>query len=199
MGRTAKQAVFFMLTFWAQGAFAATVLQLGMQDLLERSVFIFEGRVQEMLMRPNGMGVAHTYIKFQVLDVLKGNPHVETPLVLSFLGGRLGGAVLQVVGQSRIEPGEHGVYFVESLDKPQVNPFVGEDQGRFVIKDGKVYTAQGLRVGDIKRVSAPAVVMASRLVATGVETNEGGGAMPLGAFKEKIRGFLQEMPSGTHQ
>ena len=32
------------------------------------------------------------------------------------------------------QQGEHGIYFVESLERPQVNPLYGWSQGHFIVK-----------------------------------------------------------------
>ena len=73
----------------------------------------------------------HTYVTFRVVDVIKGT-HNRPEIILRFLGGTVVEISLDVSESTLPEFGQKGVYFVESLDRFQVNPLYGMDQGHSV-------------------------------------------------------------------
>ena len=112
---------------------ASTVLEMSFQDVLAHAELAFEGRVSAVESRREDDGMIHTFVRFEVLDVLKGdNPGAV--LELRFLGGTVGTQRLDVTDMTMPELGETGLYFVESLSTPQVNPLVGWSQGHFLIE-----------------------------------------------------------------
>ena len=78
-----------------------------------------------------------------MLDVIKGSNQIDT-LELKFAGGTLNGETVRINGLSIPQPGEQGIYFVESTSNKLINPLVGWSQGHFVIKESEgqrmVYT-----------------------------------------------------------
>jgi len=114
--------------------------------MLSACELIFEGRVVGFSTERIRSGL-RTWVEFEVIDVIKGPPTGPT-LSLAFSGGTLDGWVDRIVGLRLPEPGERGIYFVESLQRFQVNPLFGWDQGRLrivVAGDGRerVVSANG--------------------------------------------------------
>jgi hypothetical protein len=119
---------------WSASAMGATVVQVGTLDLVERSELIFHGTAQSHLVTRSGNSdTIVTRVVFRVQDVLKGPPRGET-VELDFLGGTIGGTTLSVADLTIPPVGEEGVYFVEQLDHPQVNPLYGWWQGQFLVR-----------------------------------------------------------------
>lgn len=124
---------FLLVSACALQTHASTVLEMSFQDVLAHAELVFEGRVSAVESRREDDGMIHTFVRFEVLDVLKG----DTPgavLELRFLGGTVGTQRLDVTDMTMPELGESGLYFVESLTTPQVNPLVGWAQGHFLIE-----------------------------------------------------------------
>ena len=118
--------------FFCASSMSAPVEQVTFKKLASSSGFIFEGKVVDVQSRwKDDRSVIHTYVTFRVDDVVKGN--VRKALVLRFLGGKVGEIALEVSDSTLPKLGEEGIYFVEQLDEPQINPFYGADQGHFLI------------------------------------------------------------------
>jgi hypothetical protein len=118
---------------------ASSVRALSVAEMLSRAQLVFEGRVLERrtVEGADFQGV-HTCVRFEVLDVVKGAP-VQGPLELCFAGGRSKqGITRHVAGLSMPGAGEHGIYFVDSLGEPRLNPILGWDQGHFLVAPGPV-------------------------------------------------------------
>jgi len=113
-------------------AAGSSVLQVHLSEMLSRCELIFEGRVVGHSVEDFGSGL-RTWVEFEVLDVVKG-PDPGRTLSLAFLGGELDGVVSEVAGLRLPDPGERGIYFVESLTRLQVHPLYGWDQGRLRIE-----------------------------------------------------------------
>jgi len=107
------------------------------------SEFIFEGRVMDEHTELDSNGTIHTYVTFEVNDVLKGTFGGRT-LVLRYLGGTVGDVTLRISDLVPPETGERGIYFVESLTRQQVHHLYGWDQGHFLVVASK--TDQSERV-----------------------------------------------------
>lgn len=155
-------------------AYASTVLEVGVADMLEHCELIFEGEVAEVWSEASPRGI-HTWVRFEVRDVLLG-PQVGPSLMLSFLGGRVEGRIEKVMGLRIPERGEHGFYFVESLRRFQVNPLYGWDQGRLrIVPDQagrpRVVTADGWPVVGIDRASVEGRRRLSSRVARGIRAD----------------------------
>ena len=125
-------------------AWSAAVLQLDMDRLLLDSEFVFEGEVSASRAEWSPVqGAILTKVTFQIDDVIKGDYSAST-VELSFNGGTIGQLTLQVAGMIYPQPGDRGIYFVESLSRQQVNPLLGWSQGHFRIRpDRTVSTEQG--------------------------------------------------------
>ena len=118
---------------FASAAHGTSVRAVDMAEMLEQSALVFEGRVISLQARQDsGTGIIHTYVIFEVLDVLKGE-YSNNTIELSFSGGTVGGATLAVGDMQMPAKGEKGVYFVESLQRRQVHPLYGWSQGHFVV------------------------------------------------------------------
>lgn len=176
---------------------SATVASVGTADLVEGCDFIFHGTpVERWVSAGTQPGSIFTNVKFAVSEVLKGDKTRKT-VVLSYLGGTLDGLTLSIEGLRVPGVGEEGIYFVERLERSQINPLLGWDQGLFhVVADAQgrktVFTHDLRPVGGINREkasrggistgSAPGVVIAAR------ESD----ALSLEAFKARIRGLVEQ-------
>ena len=112
---------------------AASVLEVSMDEMLRQSQFVFEGTVTAIEARENSRKRIHTYVTFEIKDIIKGE-YQSNIITLRFLGGTVGD-VTMAVGDMRLpQEGEHGIYFVESLERLQVNPLYGWSQGHFIVE-----------------------------------------------------------------
>ena len=197
----------FVGTFAPAGsAGAATVEQLHLSEMLSRCELIFEGRVvghstEEI---PSGL---RTWVEFEVVEIVKG-PRVGRTFSLAFLGGQLDGWVDEIVGLRVPEVGERGIYFVESLQRLQVNPLLGWDQGRLRILTGadgreRVVSARGRPVVGLRAQRSGGkrhAIGTGSGPAEGVEVDEGA---PLARALTKdvvkaalVRALLASPPAG---
>lgn len=133
---------------------AASVLEVTLNEMLRESQFVFEGRVIAVESRANERKRIHTYVTFEILDVIKGDYRSNT-ITLRFLGGTVGDLTLAVSDMQLPRQEEQGIYFVESLERTQVHPLYGWSQGHFiVIRDAsgiaRVMTNRGLPVAGVK-------------------------------------------------
>ena len=172
---------------------SASVRLVGFDELVRSSALVFHGRVLATRSRwlPAAVGIV-TDVEFAVLETYAGD--APGRLVLSFAGGELDGVGLRVHGLTMPSPGEEGVFFVERLDRPQVNPLYGWDQGHYRIRrdvDGvpRVFSTRGrplLRAGS---APSPADVRLSTGLPAGVEAGDDAdhAGMPLAEFREAIR------------
>lgn len=173
---------------------ATTVLSVGTAELTVNSGFIFHGTVTERWVAAGPKeGSIYTYLRFSVADVLKGA--AGESVVLRFLGGTLNGRTLRVEGMKLPAVGEEGVFFVERLDRHQVYPFFGWDQGRFLVRTD----AQGQKAvftHDLRPVGRLELARAS----TGISTGQAAGveiaatdsdAMQLDAFMTRVRDLVE--------
>lgn len=190
-------------------AAASSLRAIRVEELLQEAELVFEGRVLGLEVEDTGPRRIRTCARFEVIDVLKAPASgVPSPLRLCFAGGQGRSGMRRVEGVVIPQPGEHGVYFVESLTEPLVNPLLGWDQGRFRIvtdpddPEGRVTSADGREVigVDDGRGEPPGL---SRGVAQGVRVSDepsvGGAAERRGAarralspalFKQRLRTLL---------
>lgn len=158
-------------------ASASSVMRVDMAEMNGGAQLVFEGRVVGTRVEHQpGTRAIHTWVRFEVLDVIKGQ-YDQPALELSFLGGTAGQYTVKVSDMQIPKMGEHGIYFVEDLDKPMVNPLYGWAQGHFLIKyDRKqqqqiITTLKGEPVFDIKGGAvSPHTREISRGIARGVFT-----------------------------
>jgi hypothetical protein len=152
--------IFRFAAFWVVSllmpllyANATSVSDVSIDEMVQKSQFVFEGRVIAAEARSTQARI-HTYITFEIIDVLKGEYNGNI-IILRFLGGTVGDVTLAVSDMQLPQKGEHGIYFVESLERIQINPLFGWSQGHFIVyQDGagieRVMTNKGLPVIGVK-------------------------------------------------
>jgi hypothetical protein len=112
---------------------AASVRQVSMDEMLQQCQFVFEGKVLSLEAEENSQKSIHTYVTFEIQDIIKGEYSSDT-ITLSFLGGTVGDVTMGVSDIKVPQVGERGIYFVESLERSQVHPFYGWSQGHFLVQ-----------------------------------------------------------------
>lgn len=191
-------ALLALSSAWSGAAAAASVVRVGTADLVSQSALIFHGTVaSQSVGRSPANGDIVTRVVFNVHDTLKGRPPGDT-LELEFLGGTIDGETLSISDLAVPVAGEEGIFFVEQLDQPQVNPLYGWWQGEFVVRHDatgrKVVHTHGLEpvYGWEPRAASkePAVSVGA---ADGVVTSPATPSAPvlsLDDFKVRVRGML---------
>lgn len=111
---------------------ATTLVPLDAAQIMARAELIFEGRVIHVEALDTGPRTIHSVVRFEVLRVLKGD-YAASSLELRYLGGEVGNRRLDVQSMQIPDVGEHGIYFVESLDAGLVHPLVGWSQGQIIL------------------------------------------------------------------
>jgi hypothetical protein len=132
---------------------ATSIREVSIDEMLQQSQFVFEGTVTAIESRENSQKRIHTYVTFEVKDVIKG-VYDSNIITLSFLGGTVGDRTMAVSDMQFPQKGEHGIYFVESLERAQVNPLYGWSQGHFIVERD---VAGSERMMTNKRLSITAV------------------------------------------
>jgi hypothetical protein len=112
---------------------ATSVREVSMDEMLQQSQFVFEGTATAVQAKENSQKRIHTYVTFEIKDIIKGEYHSNF-ITLRFLGGTVGDVTMTVSDMRLPQQGEHGVYFVESLERLQVNPLYGWSQGHFIVE-----------------------------------------------------------------
>ncbi len=112
---------------------ATSVREVSLNEMLQKSQLVFEGTVTAIEARENHQKRIHTYVTFAIKDIIKGEYH-SSVITLRFLGGKIGDVTLAVGDMQVPQQGEHGIYFVESLEKFQTNPLYGWSQGHFIVE-----------------------------------------------------------------
>lgn len=112
---------------------ASSVREVSLNEMLQQSQFVFEGTVTAIEARKNSQKRIHTYVTFEIKDIIKGK-YDSNIITLSFLGGTVGDVTMTVSDMRLPQEGEHGIYFVESLERLQVNPLYGWSQGHFIVE-----------------------------------------------------------------
>jgi len=129
-----------LLLICISNGYASSVREVSMDEMLQQSQLVFEGTVTAVKGRENSQKRIHTYVTFEVKDTIKGDYPGDT-LTLRFLGGTVGDVTMKVSDMRLPQEGEHGIYFVESLERFQVNPLYGWSQGHFIVE----YDDTGIR------------------------------------------------------
>ena len=70
---------------------------------------------------------------FEINEVIKGE-YTGGTITLSFYGGTFGDVTIAVSDMQIPKIGEHGIYFVESMERLQVHPLSGWSQGHFIME-----------------------------------------------------------------
>ena len=125
--------VFLLLSLYATTAHASSVLEVTVEEMFRQSRLVFEGKVTEAQVRENSQGRIHTYVTFEIEDIIKGGYHGDS-ITLSFLGGTTGRQSISVPGMQLPAVNDRGIYFVEAPGRRQVHPFYGWSQGHLVIE-----------------------------------------------------------------
>lgn len=157
---TALSAFAVVVTLQATVLHATTLVQLDFDDVVATSELIFEGRVVSTEARSTGPRTIHTYVQFQIIDIIKGQYTGDT-IELRYLGGEVDGRRLEVTELQVPTLGETGFYFVESIHTQQIHPLVGWSQGHYLIQrdasgEARVLTANRQPIADVTALSAPA-------------------------------------------
>ena len=111
----------------------SSVLEVSLNEMLQQSQFVFEGTVTAIEARENIQKRIHTYVTFEIKEIIKGK-YLSNIITLSFLGGTIGDVTMAVSDMRLPQIGEHGIYFVESLERLQVHPLYGWSQGHFIVE-----------------------------------------------------------------
>ena len=135
-----------------------------------------------------------------MVDVVKGT-YNQPEITLRFLGGTVGEIGLNVSDSTLPELGEAGIYFVESLERFQVNPLYGMDQGHFLILESagqRIMVTRNRRVitGLLSDDQPPADGL-SNGIAGGLSIDEAGGSpgsVTVFQFKQVIRQYASQLP-----
>ncbi|MFA6497842.1 MAG: hypothetical protein WC256_09435 [Desulfurivibrionaceae bacterium] len=112
---------------------AASVREVSMDEMLQQCQFVFEGKVVALNAKKNSRNRIHTYVTFKIQEVIKGE-YPSNTITLSFLGGTVGDVTMAVSDMKFPQVGEHGIYFVESLERSQVHPLYGWSQGHYIVE-----------------------------------------------------------------
>lgn len=184
---------------------AATVRQVSLKQAVDKSELIFEGRAVAEANDDSGK-LPHTCFVFSVTEVITGT-YAKEHIRLCFVGGVKDGYRLAVPDMIYPKLGERGVFFVESLSRPQLNPLFGWAQGHYLIKnDGvnpaTVATAAGLSIYGVDGASGSQGPITGKGQALGVHLSRSaaatGGtkapALSLEAFKTALRQMAGQPP-----
>ncbi len=191
--------LFWVCFLLATSVDATAIRQVSMDEMLQNSELVFEGVVTDKQVLATEQGHPYTEVSFRIIDVIKGEwPQGE--IRLSFLGGETAGKKLKVQDMEYPRLGEHGIYFVETLQKRLINPLYGWSQGRFVVLPDdmghrRIHTADGRPVTDLRFHQTDSEALLSRGTAKGVDVTGqelGREAMQLDGFKDRLRRQLQE-------
>jgi len=128
---------YVILLFLPVLACASSIERVDMAELTGNARLVFEGRViAKRIEHTPGSRAIHTWVTFEILDLIKGQ-YDQPSIELSFLGGTAGDLSVTVSDMQIPAMGEHGIYFVEDISKPLVNPLYGWDQGHFLVQFDK--------------------------------------------------------------
>ena len=141
----------------ASSAYAVSVVEVSLEEMLQNSALVFEGQVTRVQVRENSRRDIHTRVTFEIIDVIKGEV-TGKKLTLDFLGGALAGRKISVSDMQMPALNERGIYFVESLQRNQVHPLYGWSQGHLRLEQGpagteRVFTRSGRPVRGIEHTN----------------------------------------------
>ena len=160
-------------------AFSANIGAEAIRDML--AAIDLESTAEQLREDLRGLW-ADDFQKLQVVPML-----VITPL--TFLGGEADGMRMDVSGLRVPNPGERGVYFLESTMNQQASPIIGWNQGQFLIQQSgsqaQIYTASGRPVVGFQRVEANVQAL-NENEASGLQMHSGP-AMSVTNFKAHVR------------
>lgn len=181
---------------------ASTVLQMDFGEVVQGAELVFEGRVTALQAQRISDGSIHTFVTFQISEIIKGEFAGDT-IELRFLGGQVGTRGLQVSDMRMPEMDETGIYFVETLREFQVNPLVGWAQGHFLIEDmgndiSVVTTADHVPVVSVEGADLASMTLSeaefSKGVAKGVSVRRGiASNATRGLSKDQFKASVREI------
>jgi len=124
--------------YFSQSSLASSILEVDFHQAVNKAESVFEGEVVATSSEMSADGNIHTFVDFLVLDVLSGDLNIGESITLRFTGGTVDGLTLNM-GSSIPGIGEHGVYFIESINTQLINPLYGWSQGHYRIQaDGYI-------------------------------------------------------------
>jgi hypothetical protein len=194
-------ALLILVNLQSATSFASVVVQTTIKEMMDASELVFEGQVLDVVSKFDLDGSQiHTYVTFQISDLIKGN-YSQPKIELSFLGGSVGGLTMEISDMHLPVLGEKGIYFVETLQRRQVHPFYGWDQGHFVIKtDGggiqRVRTRNQFKVIGIGSAGPRRIQISKDGIARGVVISEDPKekGMSVSEFKTRLREINRGQP-----
>ena len=126
-----------------------------LQALVKQSDAIFYGEVKEVLYRVSESskrspkGVPHTFVRYQILDTLRGS--VSREIILRFVGGTDGkGGVMLQSDVPTFRKGERDVLLVTGGELDDC-PLVSCVDGRFRVLENRVYNGWGVPVVNVEK------------------------------------------------
>ncbi|HIJ54641.1 MAG TPA: hypothetical protein HPQ03_00805 [Deltaproteobacteria bacterium] len=171
--------VFVLPLMFAHSIFSSVILKRSFSEVVNGAELVFEGRVisKETRLSPEN-GKPFTYYTFEILDVIKGT-YGESFLEMGFMGGQWHSLKLEITDMQMPEVGELGIYFVETLDKQQIHPLYGWQQGHYrIIVDPKTGREMVIPVEkETDEVKGRALILQH--------------GIPLEDFKENIRDAIE--------
>lgn len=182
-----------------ESADASTILEVSTSELIVNSVLVFEGVVinKESKFTENNSSI-NTYIKFNIIQILKGD-YTNSDLELRFAGGQVGDIKMKVSDSHLPSIGEHGIYFVESIENTLVNPLYGWSQGHFIIiktaNGQELITTPDNKIVNGITISSKQVPKISNGIAKGIsikQKNDNTPALTKDAFVEGLKVLIRE-------
>ncbi len=182
---------------------AASVRAVTMAEMLQVCQFVFEGKVISTEAKEDSRKRIHTFVTFRIQEIIKGKYHNDT-VTLTFLGGTVGDVTMMVSDMKFPEVGEHGIYFVESMKKQQVNPLYGWSQGHFLVEIDdtgieRVLTRNKQPVTEVRSNTQRTPIQDPTRLSTGVargvtlSREKGAKGLTLGEFKKALHERLGEI------
>ena len=186
---------------------ATTILGMDIDEIANQAELIFEGEVLVRETRQdNNTGIINTYVTFQISDIVKGEFNGDS-IELKFMGGTFQDQTVHVSGLTIPSEGEHGIYFVESLNRDLINPLLGWSQGHFIIidreREARISTVDHKPVIQVESVveipisikKPRAIIEGNNQVAAGIITEAGPSeidrALTSDEFKIRIKQLLK--------
>jgi len=85
---------------------ATSVREVTINEMLQQSQFVLEGTVTAIEARENSQERIHSYVTFEITDIIKGEYH-RNIITLRFLGGTVDDITLVVSDMRLPQEGEH--------------------------------------------------------------------------------------------
>ena len=191
--RLCRAALYTVLVV-SSTAYATSVVEVTLEEMLQNSALVFEGRVIDVKVHENANRVIHTQITFEIDDVIKGEVKGRK-ITLGFLGGELADRKLSIAEMQMPVLHERGIYFVESPTRKQVNPLYGWSQGHLRIEQDpagteRVFTGSGRPVMGVEHTNCKRSGRLSKGVARGLMVgtpDEVSAALDKKEFKRLLR------------